>query len=212
MDGTIVDTEPYWMVAQEELVEAFGATWTHEDTLAVVGADMWDSARLFQSKGVRLSEDEIVTRLTDRVLEQVKHDVPWRPGARALLVALRDAQIPCALVTMSLGRMAHYVVDAMGFDAFSAVVGGDDVANGKPHAEPYLHGAALLGVDATHCIAIEDSPTGLAAAVASGAVTIGVEAHVPLPASASYTLWPTLAGRTAADLMAHFDAARKEVA
>jgi HAD superfamily hydrolase (TIGR01509 family) len=212
MDGTIVDTEPYWIVAEEELVGAFGGTWTREDAVAVIGSDLWDAARLFQSKGVTLSEDEIVTRLTDRVLEQVKHEVPWRPGARALLVALKEAQIPCALVTMSLNRMAQHIVDAMGFGAFSAVVGGDDVANGKPHAEPYLHGAALLGVDATHCIAIEDSPTGLAAAVASGAVTIGVPAHLPLPASASYTLWPTLAGRTAADLMAHFDAARKEVA
>ena len=212
MDGTIVDTEPYWMVAEEELVGAFGATWTREDALAVIGADLWDAARLFQSKGVTLSEDEIVTRLTDRVLEQVQHEVPWRPGARALLLGLREAQIPCALVTMSLNRMAQHIVDAMGFDAFTAVVGGDDVVNGKPHAEPYLHGAALLGVDAAHCVAIEDSTTGLASAVASGAVTIGVPAHLPLPDSTSYTLWPTLDGRTAADLMAHFVATRKEVA
>jgi HAD superfamily hydrolase (TIGR01509 family) len=212
MDGTIVDTEPYWMRAENELVASFGGTWTKEAALAVVGADLWVAARVFQRHGVDLAEDEIVTRLTDRVLEQTAIEVPWRPGARELLQELKQAGIPCALVTMSLHRMAAQVVAAMGFDAFAAVVGGDDVTKGKPDAEPYRHGASLLGLDAAHCIAIEDSTTGLAAAVASGAVTIGVPAHIDLPLSPKYTLWPTLDGRTVADLQERFVSAREAVA
>lgn len=212
MDGTIVDTEPYWMRAEEDLVASFNGVWTKEAALAVVGSDLWVAARIFQNHGVALSEDEIIARLTDQVMEQVKVEVPWRPGARQLLQELNDAGIPCALVTMSLNRMAQQVVSAMGFDAFSVVVGGDDVTKGKPDAEPYRHAAALLGLDAADCIAIEDSTTGLASAVASGAVTIGVPAHIHLPDSADYTLWPTLEGRSVADLRQHFDTTRKEVA
>lgn len=212
MDGTIVDTEPYWMLAEEELVESFGATWTKEDSLAVVGADLWHAARIFQAHGVALSEEEIIARLTDRVLEQIRVAVPWRPGARELLLALTEAKIPCALVTMSLTRMAQLVVESIGFDAFTAVVGGDDVVRGKPHPEPYLRGAALLGVKATDCVAIEDSPTGLAAAVASGAVSLGIPAHVALADSNDYTLWSTLEGKTVTDLGALFTSARAKVA
>jgi HAD superfamily hydrolase (TIGR01509 family) len=212
MDGTIVDTEPYWIRAEEELVASFNGVWTKEAALAVVGSDLWVAARIFQNHGVALPEDEIVTRLTDRVMDQVKVEVPWRPGARELLQELNRAGIPCALVTMSLNRMAQQVVSAMGFDAFTAVVGGDDVTKGKPDAEPYRHAAELLGVTAADCIAIEDSTTGLASAVASGAVTIGVPAHIHLPPSADYTLWPTLDGRTVADLRRHYATARREVA
>jgi HAD superfamily hydrolase (TIGR01509 family) len=212
MDGTIVDTEPYWMRAEEELVASFNGVWTKEAALAVVGADLWVAARIFQNHGVTLTEDEIVTHLTDRVMEQVSVEVPWRPGARELLQELNAAGIPCALVTMSLNRMAQQVVAAMGFDAFAVVVGGDNVTKGKPDAEPYRHAAELLGLDATDCIAIEDSTTGLASAVASGAVTIGVPAHIHLPPSADYTLWPTLAGRGVADLQDHFTTNRQDVA
>lgn len=212
MDGTIVDTEPYWITAEESLVARFGGTWTTEAALAVVGADLWDAARIFQQHGVDLPEDEIVDTLTNQVIDQISEHVPWRPGARELLEELTEAGIPSALVTMSLNRMAGRVVEAMGFDAFAAVVGGDDVTNGKPHAEPYLRGASLLGVDATDCIAFEDSTTGLAAAVASGAVTVGVPAHIHLPDSDSYTLWPTLEGRTVRDLVHHFRTIREAAA
>ena len=211
MDGTIVDTEPYWMRAEEELVASFGGSWTRENAEQLIGADLWVAARVFQNHGVALSEDEIVTRLTDRVLEQTSTEVPWRPGARQLLQELNEVGIPCALVTMSLHRMAQQVVAAMGFDAFTAVVGGDDVTMGKPNPEPYLHAASLLGVDASHCIAIEDSITGLTAAVASGATTIGVPAHQHLPPSGAYTLWPTLHGRTVADLQEHFSSITRVV-
>lgn len=212
MDGTIVDTEPYWMRAEEELVGSFGGSWSREDAFSVVGADLWHAARIFQAHGVDLGEEEIIARLTDRVLEQTRIEIPWRPGARELLLELTGAGIPNALVTMSLRRMAEQVVSAMGFDAFAAVVGGDDVLNGKPHPEPYLHGAALLGVDASHCIAFEDSPTGIASAVSSGAVTVGIPAHVELAESADYALWTTLSGRTVDDLRTHFASARAAVA
>ena len=138
----------------------------------------------------------------------VEFGIPWRPGARELLSELREAGIPTALVTMSIGRMAHHVADRLGFLGFDAVVSGDDVAKSKPHPESYLRGAELLGVEIAHCLAIEDSPAGISSAAAAGAVVIGVPFMVELDGAPADTLWPTLAGRTLADLATVFSLKR----
>jgi HAD superfamily hydrolase (TIGR01509 family) len=200
MDGTLVDTEPYWMDAERELVASFGGTWTHEDGLALVGSGLWASAEVFRGRGVELSADEIVTYLTDRVLARIKVEVPWRPGALELLAELKARGIPMALVTMSVHRMAEYVASFIDFDPFDVIVAGDDVTHAKPHPEPYLRAAELLGVSAEDCVAVEDSSTGLASAVASGATSIGVPLHVALEEGPGHTIWSSLAGKTVDDL------------
>jgi HAD superfamily hydrolase (TIGR01509 family) len=208
MDGTIVDTEPYWMRAETLLVESYGGTWNHEEALSLVGQGLWHSARILQAKGVALSEDEIIQTLTASVMEQIRVAVPWRPGALELLTEIRDAGLKAALVTMSLRSLAELVVSLIEFPAFDAIVSGDDVTHSKPHPEPYLRGAELLGVDILDCVAFEDSLPGLASAVASGAVSIGVPHMVAIDESTEHTIWPTLAGRNLSHLIDIFVAAR----
>ena len=206
MDGTLVDTEPYWMAAETELVESFGGSWSHEDALQLVGNGLIDSAIILQNAGVDMDAEAIVALLTDGVQEALRtQGVPFRPGARELLQDLRSAGIPTGLVTMSLRRMALSVVDLIEFDAFDIVVAGDDVTNPKPHPEPYLHAAGLLEIDIADAVVIEDSPTGLRAGIASGAVALGVPHIVPLDHVGAHELWPTLERRTAADLIDLFD-------
>jgi HAD superfamily hydrolase (TIGR01509 family) len=206
MDGTLVDTEPYWMAAETALVESFGGTWSHEDALQLVGNGLIDSAIILQNAGVDMEADAIISLLTDSVQESLRtQGVPFRAGARELLSDLKAAGIPTALVTMSLRRMALGVVELIDFDAFDLVVAGDDVENPKPHPEPYLQAAALLDIDIADAIVIEDSPTGLRAGIASGAVTLGVPHIVPLEEVGAHELWPTLEGRSAADLIDLFD-------
>ena len=199
------------MLAETELVRSYGGEWTVEDGLTVVGMGLWDAATIFQSRGVELTTDEIVGWMTDRVLEQVTTEVPWRPGARELLFELRQAGIPTAMVTMSVRRMAERIADALGFVGFDVIVGGDDVSDPKPHPAPYLHAAELLGVDITECVAIEDSVPGLASAVASGAVSIGIPLQLPLEEAPTHILWSSLAGRSVADIAEVF-AERKAMA
>jgi HAD superfamily hydrolase (TIGR01509 family) len=210
MDGTLVDTEPYWMAAETSLVESFGGSWTHEDALQLVGSGLIDSAIILQNAGVAMAPEAIVSHLTDVVQESLRSQgVPFRPGARELLAELRDAGIPTGLVTMSLRRMALNVVDLIDFEAFDIVVAGDDVDNPKPHPEPYLQAAALLDVDIADVVVIEDSPTGVRAGLASGAVTLGVPHIVSLDDLGAHELWKTLAGRGVSDLSDLFD--RKSV-
>ncbi len=210
MDGTIIDTEPFWMNAETELIAEHGGVWTHEDALTLVGQGLWHSARVLQSRGVALPEEEIIDRLTGMVLAKVvEGGLPWRPGARELLLELRAAGVPTALVTMSIRRFAVIVSDTIDFDAFGVVVAGDEVEHAKPHPASYLRAAELLGVDPRDCVAIEDSSPGVAAAVASGAATIGIPLHVPLAADGTFEVWPTLAGRTLEDLSQVLERARR---
>ena len=137
-------------------------------------------AAALQAHGVPLPPEEIVDRMLSSVVAAVAHDVPWQPGARELLVALQEAGVPCALVTMSYRALADAVTAHAPAGAFSAVIPGDEVTHGKPHPEPYRLAADALGVDIRECVAIEDSPPGVASALASGARTIGVEHIAPV--------------------------------
>ncbi|MGV2480446.1 UNVERIFIED_CONTAM: HAD family hydrolase, partial [Salmonella enterica subsp. enterica serovar Weltevreden] len=98
--------------------------------------------------------------------------VPFRPGALELLEELREAGIPCVMVTMSYRSLAEAVIAACPPGSFAGLVAGDDVAAGKPDPEPYLAGAALLGGDPSECVALADSRPGLASAVAAGTVAV----------------------------------------
>lgn len=197
MDGTLINSEPYWISAEIDLVESFGGEWTHDDAMAVVGSGLFNSARAMRAKGVELDEQTIVDRLTDQVMTHLRESgIPWRPGARELLLELREASIPTALVTMSMSLMAHHVVANLGFVGFDAVISGDDVENPKPHPQPYQVGAAALGVEIGDCIAIEDSPPGATSAFSAGATVVGVPFMVEIPEDQTHALWPTLDGRT----------------
>ena len=142
MDGTLVDTEPYWMKCEYALAEKYGGTWTHEDALAVVGGDLIDSATYMREHmGIDRTPEQIVEELLDGVVEMVEREVPWQPGARELLAELRAREVPCALVTMSWRRFVEPVLRALPEGSFDVLVCGDEVAHGKPHPEPYLRAA-----------------------------------------------------------------------
>lgn len=202
MDGTLVDSEPYWLAAEKDLVVRSGAAWNPAILPHMIGQALNHSAVLLQEWfGLTMPAREIVDTLIDDVLRRMaEHGVPWRPGARELLLGLVDAGVPCALVTMSWQRMVDVVLGQLPPDTFAAVVTGDAVTRGKPHPEPYLTAAAALGVDVRRCVAIEDSTPGVASAEAAGARVLAVEAHVPLPAAPGRSRMTTLAGVTPADL------------
>lgn len=187
MDGTMVDTEPYWIEAETALAAEAGAVWTHADGISLVGKALPDAAAELQRRTGLVGEiPDIVDRLVGQVAARLRaNGVPWRPGAAEFLAELHSEKVPCALVTMSYANLAHAVVDSLPPGTFDVVVSGDMVQRGKPHPEPYLMAADLLGVPANKCVVFEDSPPGIASAEASGATTVGVLFMVPIPASAN---------------------------
>jgi HAD superfamily hydrolase (TIGR01509 family) len=204
LDGTLVDTEPYWIAAEFEVVREHGnGRWSEEHGHALVGSDLRVSGDYIKRQGeVHLEVDEIVECLLDEVIRRVRERVPWRPGARELLAALNEHGVPCALVTMSWRRFAMAVVDVLPARSFHEVVVGDEVANGKPHPEPYLLGAQRLGVDPAHCVAIEDSPTGIRSAIAAGCQVIAVPNVVAIDAQPNLRIVTSLTELSPTELAA----------
>ena len=195
MDGTLVDTEPFWIECEGALVAEHGGSWSSADAHSIVGFDLLDAAMVLRERGgVQLEPIEIVEHLLDGVIGRIRSHVPWRPGAAELLAECVSAAIPTALVTMSWRRFADAVVEAAPAGSFRTVVTGDAVARGKPDPEPYLKAAADLGVRPESCIAIEDSPTGVASALRAGCRTIGVPHVVALEESPGLTIIESLDG------------------
>lgn len=201
MDGTLVDTEPYWIATEMAMAEKYDATWTHEQALQLVGNDLLESGRVIKAAmGLSQSPAEVVEELLDGVVARVEESVPWCPGAVELLTQLRDLDVPCALVTMSYERFVAPILRQLPEGTFSVVMTGEKVTHGKPHPEPYLTAAAALGVDPADCVAIEDSGTGATSAEAAGCAVLVVQNHVPVPDGPRRVFRDTLADLGPADL------------
>lgn len=201
MDGTLVDTEPYWMKAEHELVGEFGGVWSDELAHQLVGNALIVSARIIRENSpITLEPEAIVDRLLASVIRQMREHIPWRPGALELLNQAVAQGIPNALVTMSYASFADVMVQALPSGTFEAVITGDAVSQGKPHPEPYLAAAAALGVEPGDCLAVEDSPTGVRSAVASGARTLAVPHIVQVSDDLGAVRVDSLAGHSIASL------------
>lgn len=184
MDGTLVDSEKLWDVALQELAREYGGDLSADARRSIIGTAMAESMRILHDDLGQPERDPEISAawINARILELFRGGLPWRPGAFELLHAVRAAGIPTALVTSSPRALVEIALDTLGRDTFDVVVAGDEVVAAKPHPEPYLTAARLLGVPIERCVAIEDSPTGVASALASGAAVLAVPAEVPLPA------------------------------
>lgn len=211
MDGTLVDTEPYWFSAQQELLARYGIDWSQERATALIGSALEASAHHFRALGVPLAAEQIISTLLDSVSAQTRARTPWRAGAKELLLELRDDGIGCALVTMSRGPLAQVMLDQLPGDVFEVVVTGEMVERGKPHPAPYLLALRMLSdsrgceVPAHSSVAIEDSIPGVQSALAAGLRTLGVPNMVELAGFDSLAIWPTLQGRHIRDLVGLLD-------
>ncbi|MEY4410886.1 MAG: hypothetical protein RLZ69_460 [Actinomycetota bacterium] len=200
LDGTLVESEGYWALAEQSLSKRYPGTWTHEDGLALTGLSLPVSCAIMREKmGIDdISVDEMIQELTDGVLFHMQDGMAWRPGALELATQLHQAGVRQAIVTMSIRRMALAVRDAAheatGLEIFELVVAGDEVTNGKPHPEAFQIAAERLGLTPEMCVAIEDSLNGLTSAEAAGTRALAIPCAVELPEIPGRTIWPTLVG------------------
>ncbi|HEY3560161.1 MAG TPA: HAD family phosphatase [Kribbella sp.] len=183
MDGTLVDSEKVWAEVQLELLPRLGATWTMEDCMSLIGSDLREAVKVWMARvpdGV-ITGEELADRMFSEVVEALRKEVTFQPGALELLQSLRKEDVPCALVSASYRTMIDAVLGHLPPDPFDVIVAGDEVTLGKPNPEPYLTAADKLGVDPAYCVVIEDSMTGTQAGTAAGMYVVAVPQWVTIP-------------------------------
>lgn len=178
MDGVLVDSEPMFLSAINRLLvqEGVEPISVKENEEFLIGTTIGETWRLLKSnRPLPLPTEEYIGRYDEIVREVMMEELAPQPGVRELLDACNRRGLPKAVASSSLHMWVDLKLEAIGLTgAFDAVLGGDDVAKGKPEPDIYLKAADALGIPPGQCIAIEDSPIGIAAAVASGAYTIAV--------------------------------------
>lgn len=176
-DGLLLDTESVWSRAEQSLFETRGRTFTIEHKRALVGSSE-------KIAGLKLAdfldepgrERQIMEELNGIVLAELEGGVDPMVGAVELVELLQAAGVPLGLVSNSPRRFIErsHEVAATGIK-FDVVVSGHEVPEAKPAPDAYLEACLQLGVDPGRgVVALEDSPGGVAAALAAGLFVIGV--------------------------------------
>jgi HAD superfamily hydrolase (TIGR01509 family) len=182
LDGLLVDSEPLWFEVERMVMARLGGQWSAADQAALIGGSLDRTVSYLLAKAERpASRPEVARWLLDEMTElMLTRGLPVRPGARVLLAEVAGAGIPHALVTSSARQIMRAALAVTGL-RFPVTVCGEDVSYTKPDPEPYLLAAARLGVSPAGCVVLEDSPNGVAAALAAGCQVIAVPS-VPIQA------------------------------
>lgn len=172
MDGTLVTSD--------EAVERAWTTWAHEydvDPAAVLAIAHGSPAEATADRMLPALDQAARTRAANRQLElqyDDLSDVSAAPGAAELLAVLEHRNLPWAVVTSADRQLAKARLGAAGIDA-PVLVTIEDITNGKPDPEGYLHAAELLETPPSACLVVEDAEVGLQAGRAAGAITAGLK-------------------------------------
>jgi len=193
MDGLLVDTEPLWFETEAEVMARLGAPWTKLDQEQLLGGSMDNTVGYLLARATRPAPPADVARwMTEGMLRRAAEGrVMVRPGARELLAEVAAAGVPHALVTGSQRPFTEAVLASTGF-RFPVTVTADDVTRTKPDPEPYLLAAKLLDADPGQCVALEDSPNGIASATGAGCRVVAVPSLLPIPPAAGRLVVPSL--------------------
>jgi HAD superfamily hydrolase (TIGR01509 family) len=176
-DGLLLDTESVWTRAEEDLFERRGTAFSPADKRELVGTSAEIAGGILER---RLGEPgraaELIEELNALVVAELEHGVEAMVGARELLERLRERGTPLGLVSNSPLRFVQRSIEIVGLqDHFDVILSAHEVAAPKPAPDPYLEACRRLGVEpGPSVVALEDSPTGVAAARAAGLTVIGV--------------------------------------
>ena len=175
MDGLMLDTERLRKALFERVAAEHGMTLPADIYLQTIGRTVRDTRVIFAERlGADFPYEDL--RLKRRELEYAhidQHGAPTKPGLTALLDWLETRATPRAVATSSARATAHRLLQSAGVKArFEIIVGGDDVAHGKPEPDLFLLAAERLGVAPSDCVVLEDSGPGIRAAHRAGMTPI----------------------------------------
>jgi HAD superfamily hydrolase (TIGR01509 family) len=177
MDGLLLDTERIAMEVFARVAQQHQVAWSPELGLQLIGNGRLACTAILNEYYAceQTAEKLMLGFIADYPRAMTHQPPPQKPHAYALLQALQLAKIPCAVATSTPHELAKHKLELAGLLTFlPLVVGGDQVAHGKPAPDIYLKAANLLGFAPAHCVALEDSNTGARAALAANMRTIVV--------------------------------------
>lgn len=173
LDGVLVDSQPAWIEVERQAVLELGGTWNpgQDDDLAGSAPHVANQALAARS-GLVGREDELGDAIHRRGPEVFARQVVPIRGAFETVRAVADLA-PVAIATNAGRAIAEVSLAVTGLDRLVPVmVSVSDVAAGKPAPDVYLAAAAAIGADPASCLAVDDTHTGLLAAVAAGMRTV----------------------------------------
>ena len=205
MDGTLIDSEPLWIEQERQLMESIGAKWTSEDAIYCVGGpmarvDAYMRSKLPTAVLEKFAPLALTNQLLQRMEDRLSHDIPFTPGAFELVNEMKSANLPLALVSASSRPLMNAALKSIGSQLFDITISDNDVERSKPDPEGYVKAAASLDVDISRSLIIEDSITGMTAAIASGALVLGLPHVAELPHGPKVIHHPTLENLTMRDI------------
>lgn len=175
MDGVLLDSEPFWRRSQIEVLREMGHTITIDDCIAnTMGKRIDDIAKCWIKRfKLTLTVEELAHSILNRTITLISNEATATEGLHHLVRYLKTTPLKIGLATSSSPIVIDAVVNTLGLnDVFEVALSADEVVNGKPAPDVYLEVCRRMKVDPTLCFALEDSLTGVKAAVASGAITI----------------------------------------
>lgn len=178
MDGVLVDSEPAFFDGVNQVLAEEGRHIEWERYERLLGTSVEDTWRGISSMlGLRGDLHDYIRRYGEALLNCLRRPHPPLPGVLALLDELDGRDVPYALATSTWDAWADAILEGAGLRGrFRAVVTGDQVRREKPAPDLYLKAAAALAVPPEACIAVEDTPPGIAAAKAAGMYAVQVRA------------------------------------
>jgi HAD superfamily hydrolase (TIGR01509 family) len=196
-DGVLVDTESLFFETTKAAFARLGLDLTKELWARQYMGEGKSSADIAAALGGEPNKVKAMLDERNRKFRQVLAEAPpLRPRVRETLGRL-SGRVRMAMVTgchRDQLQLVHGASGLLGF--FEAIVTGDECANPKPHPELYLAGLKALDVRAEHCIAVEDSPRGLAAARAAGVpcIVVPTELTAGLDFDGALSIEPDVSG------------------
>ena len=208
MDGTLINSEPYWLIAETALMVRFGHQWTDVDQAHCIGGPLPKVGAYMSSlaNGAE-SAEYFEVELVRMVAEQFATGLEFMPGAQELVFELANSGIPMALVSASPRLLVDSAIALLPPGTFITSVSSQDVKVSKPDPESYLLAASRLNVEIESCVVIEDSKTGIDSGLASGAVVIGIPHIVTYEPTPRLHLRRDLIGLSTSDIqnIFHFE-------
>lgn len=201
MDGTLIETESRWWVAERRVMEMHGSTWEEDDQNQAIGGPLMKVVEYMGAKA-NVKAEIIFKQIVDEMLDSFsKHKTELLPGWENIIKHARKQGLKIALVTASNKVLADALLINNSFENyFDLVITSDDVVDTKPHPEPYLSAAKQFGLDVLDCLAFEDSNTGITSSLGAGIPTIALPDRVLLDSRRGMRILNSLEGLTLDDL------------